>query len=249
MAPKWRDRFEVKPGRWVFVPTPESVDRGLEIKGLVERQWKPPSFFYHLRRGGHVAAVRAHVENKYFFRADIDDFFGRVGRSRVTRCLKNLFPFESARDMASVSVVKHPAHGRYILPYGFVQSPILASLALDKSKLGAYLHRLVRQPQFTVSVYVDDILVSSNDVGALSMVADVIIEQAEQSLFPIGTLKREGPCEAITAFNIELSQQSLNITAERIETFRESYFAATTESAKAGILGYIDAVNPKQSFL
>jgi len=70
---------------------------------------------------------------------------------------------------------------------------------------------------------------------------------AERSLFPIGALKREGPSEAIKVFNIELSRQSLNITPERMDLFRERYLSADDEAAKAGILGYIDTVNPAQS--
>lgn len=230
----------------MFVPTPEFAERGSQIKALVEGQWKAPNFFYHLRHGGHVAAVRAHVENKYFFRADIDDFFGRVGRSRITRCLKSWFPYADAREMANVSVVKHPSHGSHILPYGFVQSPILASVALDMSRLGAYLRGLAKHKPLKVSVYVDDIIISSNDLELLNAAADAVSHRAEQSLFPVGTLKREGPCEAITAFNIELAQHSLNISGQRMKVFRDRYLRSDNESIRAGILGYIDAVNPSQ---
>jgi hypothetical protein len=57
--------------------------------------------------------------------------------------------------MASESVVKRPALDGFVLPYGFVQSPILASLALDKSKLGKLLRKLNGRTDITVSVYVD----------------------------------------------------------------------------------------------
>ncbi|MDR6936005.1 reverse transcriptase domain-containing protein [Luteibacter sp. 3190] len=249
MAQKWRDRFEVKPGRWVFVPTRESADRGIQIKALIGGQWKAPNFFYHLRHGGHVAAVRAHVENRYFFRADIDDFFGRVGRSRITRCLKTWFSFADAREMADISVVRHPVHGSHILPYGFVQSPILASVALDMSRLGACLRSLAKHKPLKVSVYVDDIIISSNDLELLNTAADAVLRRGEQALFPIGALKREGPCEAITAFNIELAQHSLNISEQRMKVFRDRYLSSDDESVRAGILGYIGAVNPSQELL
>lgn len=233
----------------MFVPTSECAERGIEIKALVEGQWKAPNFFYHLRRGGHVAAVRSHVESRYFFRADIDDFFGRVGRSRVTRCLKTWFPYAEARELANVSVVKHPIHGSYVLPYGFVQSPILASVALDMSKLGTCLRGLAKQKQLKVSVYVDDIIISSNDVELLKTAAEAVLLRAEQALFPIGALKREGPCEAVTAFNIELAQNSLYISEKRMKVFRNRYVGSNNESVRAGILGYIDVVNPSQELL
>ncbi len=88
MAPKWHSRFELKPGRWVFTPTPECREIGREIKSTLERTWRPPKCFYHLRAGGHVAAVHAHEGKSFFFHTDIQDFFGAVNRTRATRCMK-----------------------------------------------------------------------------------------------------------------------------------------------------------------
>lgn len=229
------------------MPTPEAIERGLEIKALIEEKWSAPPFFYHLRHGGHVAALRAHTNNTLFFRADIDDFFGRIGRSRVTRCLKTYVPYAVARDIANLSLVKHPDHGRFILPYGFVQSPVLASLALDKSRLGKLLRRLSSAPQFAVSVYVDDIIVSSKSSVDLQQAAETLIDLASKALLPIGESKREGPSESVEAFNIQLSQDSLEITPERMDLFRSRYLIASSESVRAGIRGYVISVNPVQS--
>lgn len=193
-----------------------------------------------------MAAVRHHAASRFFFRADIDDFFGRVSRSRVTRCLKSWFPYASAREMASESVVKRPGLEGFVLPYGFVQSPALASLALDRSKLGSYLRKLHGRGDLRVSVYVDDIIVSSNDEHALEESSAQLIDIAENALFPIGTGKREGPAPEITAFNIELSHEALRIADGRIAELRRNYLVAASAYSRAGILSYIDSVNPSQ---
>ena len=71
------------------------------------------------------------------------------------------------------STVVWPNHTpkAYILPYGFVQSVIIASFCLHKSALGRYLNKLGGSG-FKVSVYMDDIIVSTS----------LPIEQAEAAL-------------------------------------------------------------------
>ena len=46
MNAKWSTRFELKPGKWVFVPTPEMIQVGKEIKSAIEKVWRPPAYFY-----------------------------------------------------------------------------------------------------------------------------------------------------------------------------------------------------------
>ena len=71
-----------------------------------------------------------------------------------------------ARAWANASTVRPPDdEKRYMLPYGFVQSPILASLALGESRLGKRLCTIAELPQTAVSVYVDDIIVSNSRGG------------------------------------------------------------------------------------
>src|SRR5262245_45013433 len=138
-APKWSTKFPLKPGKWVFVPTNETVKVGREIKKAVEKYWKKrPRYFYHLRAGGHIAALRSHLGNSTFVRLDITDFFGSINRSRITRCLVPMVGFKKAREWANASTVIDPGNPkRWIVPFGFVQSPILASLCLEQSALGS----------------------------------------------------------------------------------------------------------------
>lgn len=149
--------------------------------------------------------------------------------------------------MASESVVKRPALDGFVLPYGFVQSPILASLALDKSRLGSYLRTLDGRKDLSVSLYVDDIILSSDDERALSAAADQLCETADAALFPINSSKTYGPAIGIEAFNIALSHEALRITDARLAEFRNDYLAATSEFAKAGIMNYVSSVNLAQA--
>lgn len=246
MTQKWTHCYQLKPGRWVFAPTEEARATGQRIKSAVEERWKPPRFYFHLREGGHVAAVHSHMPSKFFLRADIDNFFGRVNRSRITRCLKSWFSYADAREMASESVVKRPGLEGFVLPYGFVQSPILASLALEKSKLGSLLRKLNRRCDLRVSVYVDDIIISGDDAVVLGGVSEKLIDVASEARFPVGVEKREGPGEEVTAFNIRVSHAALKITDERMAELRCKYQSTTSAYSKAGILGYVNSVNPRQ---
>lgn len=246
MTYKWTHRFQLKPGRWVFVPSDDGRKTGTRIKRDVAGKWRPPSFYFHLLAGGHLAAVRTHTDSKFFYRSDLDDFFGRVNRSRVTRCLKHWFPYPEAREMASESVVKRPGLDGYVLPYGFVQSAILASVALDQSKLGSLLRSLHRRPDLRVSVYMDDIIVSGDNELALCSVAEQLNVVATAARFPMSAAKQEGPAKNVTAFNIQLAHKTLEITAERLGEFRDAYLSATSDPCKDGIISYVESVNPDQ---
>src|SRR5258708_9321833 len=126
MAQKWANKYQSTPGRWVFDPTPEYRLIGEEIRKATRKVWRPPSYYFHLRKGGHVKALQRHMRNTYFVRLDIEDFFGSINRTRLTRCLKAFFGFPDARRMADESTVRHPTErGRWVLPYGFIQSPML----------------------------------------------------------------------------------------------------------------------------
>lgn len=159
--PRWTTKFEIKSGSWVFVPSSDSITSGNEIKSAIEAYWTPPENYYHLRNGGHVAAMKAHCSNTCFIHLDIKNFFGAINKRRVTRCLKRYFGYHEARRIARESTVKHPTDPkRYILPFGFVQSPIIASICLFKSSLGKHLNKLPFTKDVVVSVYMDDIIIS-----------------------------------------------------------------------------------------
>lgn len=249
MPAKWQHRFERKPGRWVFVPTPEARAAGLEVKNLIESRWKAPNYFFHLRKGGHVAALRRHRQSTCFVKADIADFFGSVSRSRISRLLKEFFSHGEALRIATSSTVRHPLNDkRKILPYGFIQSPLLASLALHKSGIGKYLDALHRDKRFVVTVYMDDIIVSGSDQGELQDVLTEMKDKAQRSGLVFGREKEQGPSESISAFNIELASQTpISLLPPKLEEFREAFRTSTSDLQRAGIQGYVYSVNPTQA--
>jgi hypothetical protein len=158
LSRRWLHKFELKPGCWVFVPDDETIERGREIKREIEAHWAVPPYYSHLNPGGHVEALRKHLGSNLFIRADINKFFNKISQTRVTRNLKKILgSYKLARQIAVESVVRLPnsSEKTFILPFGFVQSAIIASLCLRNSALGNYLEDLSCNG-FSVSVYMDD---------------------------------------------------------------------------------------------
>ncbi|PIY29882.1 MAG: hypothetical protein COZ09_02440 [Comamonadaceae bacterium CG_4_10_14_3_um_filter_60_42] len=248
MHPKWSSKFELKPGKWIFVPTAETVIEGRKIKLAIKKKWKPPSYYFHLKAGGHVEALRTHMEHDNFLRIDIRDFFGSINRTRVTRCLKDKFGYGIARSYANASTVPDPVvPKRFIIPFGFVQSQIIAAVCLEESALGIYLNNLSSNPAIALTVYVDDIIVSTSDKVLLDQVLTDIEVAAKRANFTLNADKQEGPAAAITAFNIVLAKDSMVVDASRMKKFEEAFATATSESQRAGIKSYVTSVNASQA--
>lgn len=150
-----------------------------------------------------------------------------------------------ALESAHESTVRRD-DGARVLPYGFVQSPLLASIALAKSALGAVLDDLHMQPGITVSVYMDDIMVSSNDPEALRVSKSRIESAALPSAFALSVAKTAGPAAAIDAFNIDVAHASMSVSADRLDAFKIAY-AEGNELQKQGIRAYVRSVNLDQS--
>lgn len=245
---RWTSRFEIKLNAWVFVPTPEFIEYGTKVKQAITEKWRSPNYYYHLRSGGHVQALKKHTKHQYFIHLDIQNFFGQINRSRATRCLKEHFSYSEARTIAIKSTVALPrsTKKKYILPFGFVQSAIVASLCLHKSTLGKYLLYLAKQNNLAVSVYMDDIIISSDNQQQLEEVLASVEVAAEKAGFPLNKTKQEGPCDQITAFNILLTGNGLKITEKRLNEFVEVFKASTNPNQKDGILNYIKCISIKQ---
>ena len=86
-----------------------------------------------------------------------------------------------AWDAACQGTVSKNKRG-YSLPFGFVQSPVLASFALTTSALGAGFVRLHNQ-NIKVSVYMDDFILSGDGVDELTAARDSLAAAAEVSGF------------------------------------------------------------------
>jgi hypothetical protein len=235
-------------GRLIFVQTPDARKFGEWLhRRILKQQWTPPDYFYHFNEGGHVAATRAHLPSKFFVRLDLARFFDSISRGRVHRSLRRIgFKHGSAWDAACQSTVSKDRPG-YSLPFGFVQSPVLASLALTTSALGAALlglhNRAVR-----LSVYMDDFILSGDDFGELSDARDSLAAAAEVSGFQFNPAKSTGPSAALEVFNLNLCHGHLAVTATRLAAFEAALTVASVQEAD-GILGYVGTVNADQRSL
>jgi hypothetical protein len=248
MPPKWATRFELKnkPGTWIYVPTDEYREYGKAIKSAIEKKWRPPGYYFHLRAGGHISALKIHQINSYFSHLDIANFFGSISKSRTTRHLTKLFGFETARKYAEQSTVRNPNNRLPCLPFGFVQSSIIASLCLYKSALGKTIAQYAKSSNIEISVYVDDLILSSQSKQDLDVATNEIKIAAERSLFTLNRAKQVISSPKITAFNIELATNSLALTNDRLREFLFTFSSNSDEKIKKGILEYIQTVNPNQ---
>ena len=206
-------------GKPVFAPSRLGRRIGLDVKQRVQNAYDFDHFLYHLRAGGHVAALHSHRRNAFFCKLDIENYYYSIGRNRVARCLRAL-GIPRANHYAKWSCVKSPyGDPSYSLPYGFVQSPILATLVLAKSELGDALRRLDSQVQ--VSVYVDDIALSSNDLEILCSCFEELYEGVIEAGFRASSAKTVYPCSALEVFNCGLRKDMVFVLPSRIEEFYE----------------------------
>lgn len=243
---RWLHRFEIKPDRWVYHPTDAMKAEGRRLKDYLLQRVQVPSNYWHLRKGGHVEALKSHINNRFFLKLDLADFFGSINQSRITRAIKPYCGYEKARQIARWSTVRHPTTGKYMLPYGFVQSPLLASIALQHSALGRYLLQMERNYGCIVSVYVDDILISAADKLTLEHQLASVTERAERSRFKLNHKKKQGPSSSISAFNIELSHNTLMVERGRLNAFREALLTTDNNHQRKGIVSYISSINVRQ---
>ena len=240
-------KFQIKPGRFVYIPTAAARAEGYQIINRVRQRWQPARIFHHIgRRGGHVAAMKRHLNNTHFARRDISHFFGSITKAKLQRSLRQIgFPNESVRDIAWASVVSTP-EGKH-LPYGFVQSPMLATLALEKSALGSFILRNTPR-QVRVTVFADDILLSSRDETTLRAFGDDLDAAAGEAGFVFGGDKTVICAPDVEAFNCLVTNNTIEVTDGRLEKFVEQLEIATPLGQES-ILRYVRAINPLQADL
>ena len=237
-------RYERKPGHYVYIQDGSAyVAAGATISRVLKR-YTPDRIFYHLkRRGGHVAALRLHQQSRYFSRFDIQDFFESIARTRVARSLREVgFPHKQAFNIAIEGVVVDGT--RKFLPYGFRQSPLLATLALEKSHLGRCLIDLNRAGTLA-SVYMDDILISGDDRSQIEVASAAIEEAAMAAGFVLSVTKRALNVTEVDIFNCHIQASELSVLDRRMEEFASAFHLAS-EAGQAAIEKYIEAISAKE---
>jgi hypothetical protein len=96
-----------------------------------------------------------------------------------------------------------------------------------------------------VSIYVDDIIVSSHDAPTVDHALSEIRAAASASGFVINDAKSDGPAAEIIAFNIHIGSGRMEISADRMVEFLENIQRGSDEQV-AGILNYVGSVNEGQ---
>ena len=227
-------------GKPVFVPSIIGRRIGNEIKENIESLYRFDPIYFHMRRGGHVAAIHHHRENLYFARIDIKNFFYSISRRRVQSALDR-FQIPNARFYSKWSTVANPYNDPpYALPCGFVQSPILASLVIATSQIGQHLLDLPNS--INTSVYMDDISISSNDKDELENAYAATLEILKKDGFQCSLEKLRAPAYAIDVFNCDLTYGVSKVKDTRVVKFfdgnpnevSELAFNAYCESVKVG---------------
>ncbi|KUR75650.1 reverse transcriptase domain-containing protein [Novosphingobium sp. FSW06-99] len=246
MRDLYQTKFRLKADTWIYVPSEAGRVRGKEIKTAIEGRWKCPGNFYHLLDGGHVAAARRHRDAPYVASLDLRRFFDQVTRSKVHRALKRLgLPQPDAWAAACDSTVdKSPPQHRYSIPFGFVQSPLIASLVFAQSRLGKAIGAL-RGRGIEVTVYVDDITLSGESLAHLADGMDNLRSAAAASGFCFNEEKTRPPAAQTVGFNIEFGSGKMALVAERLAQFAAALETGSLEQIE-GILGYIRSVSVDQ---
>ncbi len=227
-----------RKGKPIFAPSKKGRKIGADIKKQIEDVYDFDKPFYHLMQGGHVAALHAHRQYKYFCKLDITNFFYSVSRNRISACLGSI-GIAHRSECARWSCVKNPFNNElnYVLPYGFVQSPILATLVMAESPLGTTIRQLPKN--VTATVYVDDILLSSNNITALTKSYKVVRTAITDSNFQINETKSVPPMKQILAFNCDMQKGVTDVNQDRIDEF---YNFDRSDASIAGFERYLDSV-------
>jgi hypothetical protein len=217
MLENYKFKFRAR-GKFIFVPNERCVRKGERILAFIKKRAKLPDYFYHYQPGGHVAALHSHVPHTLFFKIDIQNFFYSITRERVTRALRE-YGLQGAHTFARWSCVANPLPGpQFVLPIGFVQSPLLASLVLMRSPVADAIER-AKSLGVTISVYLDDIVGSHNDLGVLTAAYDDIRQACATSNLIPNPGKLVSPAAAIVVFNCDLTHGHALVTVDRLAEF------------------------------
>lgn len=154
-------------------------------------------------------------------------------------------PYSEAREFAKLSTVKKPNSTQETLPFGFNQSPIIASLCLQNSNLGSMLNHLNKVNNVKVSVYMDDIIISSNNKDKLQKIYNKVCTSFEKASFKINLNKSEAPNDLVSVFNIKLKRNQLDIEKKRLIEFKQKLLNTKNEYVIEGVLTYIGTINPR----
>jgi reverse transcriptase-like protein len=175
-----------------------------------------PFFECDICTGGTCCRLRPHENNSWLAVIDLENLYDHVTRAKVHRALANIgFSRAAAFKVAGESTIRQGE--KYLLPRGFRQSPMLAALVLEQSLFGSYLCKGFYRS--TITVFSDDIILSSNDRDELQEEYRHIVSLLRRSNFPINPIKSQSPRREVVVFNMRVSQGGLSFIDERMWKF------------------------------
>lgn len=226
-----------KNGKPYYAPSEQGRSIGHKIKSEIEKKYTFDKFVYHFKDGSHILALHKHRENDYFCRVDIEKFFYSIRRNRIKRILKE-YGLSKPEFFSKWSTVKNPFEGGgYVLPYGFIQSPILATLTLATSPIGKFIRSL--DDRITSSVYMDDICLSSKDKGAIESAFSGLLVSIDEAGFKLNNEKTRFPAPRIDIFSCSIENGNTEVLPNRIEEF---YKKDRTPAGEAAFASYCEII-------
>ena len=237
---KYRSR-----GKWIYVPNERCERRAVRILDYFEKI-SFPEYFYHYRRGGHVLALHEHLKNDFFFKIDIKNFFYSIARNRVSRAF-SAWGLKGAPTYAKWSCVATPydTGPRYVVPIGFRQSPLVASLVLLQSPVADAIDR-AQKKGVTISVYLDDFIGSHAQSEVLTAAYEDVLEACLEAKLAPNLDKLVAPCEAIVAFNCSLTKGVAHVMDGRIEQFYRDFPGLTARQSFEAYVASVSKMNANE---
>lgn len=219
--------------------------------------------------------VDKHIDNIYFLKLDISNFFGSIHKRHLNKILKMIFS-DNGEKMYSSNLLGNTysyqskliddwdglesilnicfVNGR--LPLGLVTSPILANIYLD-----FFDRRLAQEfPEVTYTRYSDDILISSKTIFDIDRIIQFVDEEMELLELKINKHKTKklellnvGDHVKFLGLNIVKGKNGNYITVGKkyiLEVCRDvtNYLRGNCEFEKSNIIGkieYLKFVNMK----
>lgn len=238
------NKIPIGDGKYIYLQNELQKDIATRKTVKIINSTKLPSHFYHFRKGGHISALLMHQNFRFHARLDLKRFYYQVTRNKIVKSLKkSKISFREADEIASLSTVR--TEKGFTLPFGFHQSPFLAAICLHHSALGRFINSLVGS-QVVASVYGDDIIISSNFEKELVSAYRGIIHAASESKFDVNKDKSQDPRLEISAFNIDISHNSLKISEDRFFEMKLAVKETDNLPTCEGIALYVKRVNDDQ---
>lgn len=167
-----------------------------------------------IRGRGPRANAKCHAGKSHLWKFDIKDFFGSTGRGLVYLSFRKRL--DCSHKVAQLLARLTTLHDS--LPQGAPTSPVVAALCVDNS-IAKRLQTLSQRLGATITLYVDDITVSSNHVlPRVESEISRIVTKAGYSLKPEKTeLPSAGADKIVTGFSITGGVDCLSTSRLRVK--------------------------------